>query len=467
MSTEHDLLVRGADAVLPGRGRTPCDLAIRDGRIAAILAPGAPAAAAATLNARGLVVLPGALDVHLHLGHGRDIARPRVPADAAQESAAAAVGGITCFIPYLMTSDPFAQVLPEVIGVTEAGSRIDFGYHPIISTEAQLAEVEACAQEHGAPTFKIFMNNRGGEGARLGLPDIDDGFLLRLCEAAARAGGMVCPHPETIELAWVTRERAKAADPDGTGGLATWNASRPPFVEADAVQRAGFIARTAGAPLYVVHTSSAEALAAGLRQREAGARLFLETCPHYLSHDVGWPGGDTAKINPPLREAADREALWAGILSGAVDTVATDHVHRGLDAKAGGIWAASPGCPGLETLLPVLLTEGYHARGLDLARVVDLVSTRPAQIMGLSHRKGAIAPGLDADLALVDLDAEWTLGRDDVRSSAGYSLYEGWRFRGRVLHTMVRGRMVLRDRALQDDAVGTGRYVPRRLRNLR
>ncbi len=168
------------------------------------------------------------------------------------------------------------------------------------------------------------------------------------------------------------------------------------------------------------------------------------------------PGGsDTAKINPPLREAADREALWAGILSGAIDTVATDHVHRGLDAKAGGIWSASPGCPGLETLLPVLLTEGHHARGLDLARVVDLVSTRPAQIMGLAHRKGAIAPGLDADFALVDLDAEWTLSRDDVRSSAGYSIYEGRRFRGRVLHTVVRGRMVLRDRTLPDDSIGT------------
>jgi dihydropyrimidinase len=164
-----------------------------------------------------------------------------------------------------------------------------------------------------------------------------------------------------------------------------------------------------------------------------------------------------------LREAADREAIWAGILSGAIDTVATDHVHRGLDAKAGGIWSASPGCPGLETLLPVLLTEGYHARGLDLARVVDLVSTRPAQIMGLAHRKGAIAPGLDADFAIIDLDGDWTLTLGDVRSSAGYSIYEGRRFRGRVLHTVVRGRMVLRDRTLQDDSIGTGRYVPRRL----
>ncbi|ACL62948.1 dihydroorotase [Methylobacterium nodulans] len=463
MSTDYDLLIRGGEAVLPGRGRTACDIAVRDGRIAAILAPGAPATAPSELDARGLVVMPGAIDVHLHLGHGRDIARPRVPEDAARESAAAASGGITCFIPYLMTSEPFSTVLPEVIAVTQAGSRIDFSYHPIISTEEQLAEVERCAREFGAPTFKIFMNNRGGEGARLGLPDIDDGFLLRLCEAAARAGGMVCPHPETIELAWVTRDRAKAADPDGIGGLATWNASRPPFVEADAVQRAGYVAKTAGAPLYVVHTSSAEALAAGLRQRQAGATLFLETCPHYLTHDIGWTGGDLGKINPPLREAADREALWAGILSGAIDTIATDHVHRGLEAKAGGIWAASPGCPGLETLLPVLLSEGYHARGLSLERVVDLVSTNPARLMGLAHRKGAIAPGLDADLAVIDLDAAWTFDRGAVLSSAGYSLYEGWQFRGRVVHTAVRGHLVLRDGALQDERIGIGRYVSRSL----
>src|SRR4051812_21606199 len=335
----YDLVIRGGEAVLPGRGRQLCDLAIREGRIAAILEPGAPAEGTANFNAAGLVVLPGAIDVHIHLGHGSDISRPRVPADADHESAAAAKGGVTCFLSYLLSSEPFEQILPEVIAVTEAGSRVDFGYHPIISTEAQLAGVPTYVREFGAPTFKIFMNNRGGEGARLGLPDIDDGFLFRLCEAAAQNGGMVCPHPETIELAWVLRERTKAADPDGRGGLATWNASRPPFVEADAVQRAAYIAHTAGAPLYAVHISSAEALAAGLRQRAAGATVNLETCPHYLTHDVGWEGGDLGKINPPLREASSA-ALWAGILSGSIDTVATDHVHRDVTAKEGGIWAA-------------------------------------------------------------------------------------------------------------------------------
>lgn len=458
----YDLLLRGGSAVLPGLGPTTCEIAVKDGRIAAILARGAAAEAEEVWNVSGLVVMPGAIDVHLHLGHGKDISRPRVPGDAAQESAAAAAGGITCFIPYLMATDPFEDFWDEVIAVTEAGSRIDFGYHPIVSTEAQLAGLKRYVEEFGAPSFKIFMNNRGGEGKRLGLPDIDDGFLLRLCEAAAAAGGMVCPHPETIELAWVRRQQIMQTDPEGKGGLASWNASRPPFVEADAVQRAALVAKEAGAPLYIVHTSSAEALEAAKRGRLGGGKVWVETCPHYLTHDVTWEGGVVGKINPPLREAADREALWRGLFDGSIDTVATDHVHRDVSSKEGGIWAASPGCPGMETMLPVLLSEGHMKRGLSLARIVDLVSTNPAKAMGL-HRKGAIAPGMDADFAIVDPGRRWTVTRDGVISSAGYSIYEGWTLTGQVVHTLVRGRAVMRDGALDDTAVGSGRYVPRSL----
>jgi dihydropyrimidinase len=370
---------------------------------------------------------------------------------------------VTTFIPYLMATEPFETIFDEVVAVTERGARIDFGYHFIISTEAQLAGVATYIRDYGVPSFKIFMNNRGGEGARLGLPDIDDGFLFRLCEAAAAGGGMVCPHPETIEIAWVLRDRLKASDPGGRGALKTWNATRPPFVEADAVQHAAYIAHCAGAPLYVVHTSSAEALAAALRHRRAGAHVHIETCPHYLTHDVGWPGGDTGKINPPLREASDRERLWVALRNGEIDTVATDHVHRDISAKAGGIWTASPGCPGLETMLPVLLTEGYHKRALPLERIVALAATNPARIMGLGHAKGTIAPGLDADLTLIDLDAEWTLQRSDVVSSAGYSIYEGHRFKGRIRDAFVRGRPVLREDTPVNDAVGHGRYIRRRL----
>src|ERR1041384_8336510 len=373
-----DLIVRGGTVVLPVTNGVPADIAIKGERIAAILSPGAAADARETLDVSGKTVLPGIIDVHLHLGHGKDIARPRVPEDAATETAAAALGGITPFIPSLMATEPFETLFDDVRDVTEAGARIDFGYHFIISTEAQLAAVPRYAREFGAPSFKIFMNNRGREGARLGLPDIDDGFLLRLCEAAAANGGMVCPHPENIEAAWVLRKRVMETDPDGRGGLRAWNATRPPFVEADAARGAGLFARETGARLYIVHTSSREALEAGLRARDAGTDIIIETCPHYLTHDVGWEGGDLGKINPPVRERGDCDALWDGIISGDVDTVATDHVHRDISSKAGGIWKASPGCAGLETLLRVWLPAGYHRGVFRPARMAELFSGPPA-----------------------------------------------------------------------------------------
>jgi len=456
-----DLIVRGGTAVLPQTDGVVVDIAISNGRIAAILPPGTAADATETLDASGKTVLPGVVDVHLHLGHGRDIARPRVLEDASTETAAAAVGGVTTFVPYLMATEPFETLFDEVKAVTQAGARIDFGYHFIISTEDQLAGVPRYARDFGVPSFKVFMNNRGGEGARLGLPDIDDGFLLKLCEAAAANGGMVCPHPENIEVSWVLRERLMVADPDGRGGLRTWNASRPPFVEADAVQRAGLFARETGARLYIVHTSSRKALEAGLRARDGGTDIVIETCPHYLTHDVDWKGGDVGKINPPLRELDDRKALWAGIIAGDIDTVATDHVHRDISAKSGGIWKASPGCSGLETLLPVMLTDGHHGRDIRLGRIVALLSSGPADAMGLHHRKGRIAVGLDADLAIIDLDREYLYTREDVRSGAGYSIYEARQFKGQVTHTLVRGRFVVRDSALVDDAVGSGQYISR------
>lgn len=460
---KFDLVVRGGTVVLPQTNGVAVDVAISQGRIAAILAPGSAVDAALTLDAGGKIVLPGVIDVHLHLGHGKDIARPRVPEDAATETAAAAMGGVTTFVPYLMATEPFETLFDEVKSVTQAGARIDFGYHFIIATDDQLAGVPRYARDFGVPSFKIFMNNRGGEGARLGLPDIDDGFLLKLCEAAAENGGMVCPHPENIEASWVLRNRLMAADPDGRGGLRTWNASRPPFVEADAVQRAGLFARETGARLYIVHTSSSEALEAGLRARDAGTDIVIETCPHYLTHDVDWVGGDVGKINPPLREIEDREVLWAGIMAGDIDTIATDHVHRDISAKSGGIWKASPGCAGLETLLPVLLTDGHHGRGIPLGQIAALLSSTPADAMGLHHRKGRIAVGLDADLAIVDLHREYLYGREDVHSSAGYSIYEGRTFKGRVTHTLVRGRLAVRDGALVADTVGTGQYISRAL----
>lgn len=446
--------------LLPETGFVEADVLIAGDRIAAIAAPGA-VAAAETVQVAGLAVLPGAVDAHVHLGHGHDISRPRVPGDAASETAAAAVGGVTCLIPYVMSAEPYAPVFDELLGVTEAGARVDFGFHVVVATDAQLAELPGLIGR-GVPTAKLFMNMRGDEGKRLGLPSIDDGFLFRLLETLASHRGVLCPHPENIEVAWVLRDRMMAADPEGAGGLVAWNATRPGFVEAEALSRACYLGRITGTPVHGVHTSSAAALAAAVRQREAGARVSIETCLHYLTHDADCGLGALAKVNPPLRAPADREALWAGIRAGEIDTIGTDHIHRPASSKEGGIWKAQPGFPGLDAFLPALFTEG-RKRGIAPERLVPLVSLNPARVMGLAPRKGAILPGADADLAVLDMNASWIVDKASLATDAGYSIHEGHEMTCRVVHTLSRGRFVLRDGALEEDAVGHGRFVPRRL----
>ena len=464
--SQIDLRLAGGNVLLPEVGLRQADILVSNGRIAAVIEPDDDAqtteSIAKSVSVTGLTILPGAVDAHVHLGHGRDISRPRVPSDAASETAAAAIGGVTCIIPYVMSAKTYGDQLAELQQITGAGARIDFGFHFVIATDAQLAELPGYIAA-GVPTAKLFMNIRGDEGVRLGLPGTDDGFLFRLLETLAAHGGMLCPHPENIEVAWVLRDRVLAADPDGAGGLATWNATRPPFVEADALQRACYFGRITGAPVHAVHTSSGEALAAAVRQRKAGARVSIETCIHYLTHDITSDIGMVGKVNPPLRTPQDREALWQGIRDGEVDTIGTDHIHRPISSKDGNIWKAQPGFPGLDAFLPALITEGHMRRGIPLERLIGMVTINPARTMGLAPRKGAIVPGADADFAILDMDAPWTVDRSALATDAGFSIYEGHEMACRVIHTLSRGKFVVRDGALDDAAVGSGQFIARKL----
>jgi len=462
MPDGYDLVVTGADVVLDNGLTARTDLGIAHGRIAAIAEGGSLISRAGSLfDATGLTVLPGVVDAHIHLGHREDITRPRSSSDAESESASAVHGGVTTFVSYLISNEPYlAGVLDEVIEITSKGSLTDFSFHPVISTEEQLAEVEECVEKYGITSFKLFMYNRGGEGKRLGLPDIDDGFLLRLLEKTGRAGAIVCPHCENVEVNWVLRDRLANADPDGDGGLSTWDASRPSLLEAEAIHRVATLARLADSAVHIVHCTSAAGVEAAVAQRRLGARLSLETCAQYLTHTVDSPLGPKVKVNPPVRHAEDVETLWRSLSQGDTDTVATDHVHRPVTSKAGGIWKASPGFPGMETLLPVMISEGHHKRGLPLATIARLLSANPARIMGLST-KGSVTIGKDADLAFIDLTAEWTARDSEMHSDAGFSIYDGWRFRGKVVHTLVRGQFALRDGKACEDQSGKGMFVRR------
>lgn len=447
-----DLRIAGGSVFLPGGTLGDADILIRDGAITGLVGRDLATPGTDVLDATGAWVLPGAVDAHVHLG--KDITVPKERHDADLESHAAALGGVTSIIAYLMTPRPYTEVF-EPAQTVMADSIIDYGFHFCLVTPEQIAQIPIYTKEFGVSSFKFFMNFRGEEGSYLGLPGNDDGFLYDVLRTVAENGAMADPHAENIEIVW--RLRKDGSDP-ATTPLRQWYDTRPPFVEAEAEQRVAYLARVLGASMYAVHVTCAEALAVLLRERERYANIFVETCPHYLTHDVESPIGLLGKVNPPLRERADRDALWAAVRAGQIDVIGSDHVPRHFSKKAPDIWKASAGFPGLQTLLPVAL-DGAARRDIPLAPIVRAVSERPAQLFGLYPRKGAIAIGSDADLAIVDPNRPHTVTREQQASGAGYSIWEGHELGCSVRHTVGRGTVLVRDGRLT--GAGTGAYLAR------
>ena len=214
------------------------------------------------------------------------------------------------------------------------------------------------------------------------------------------------------------------------------------------------MAEVTGASVYAVHTSSQRALNAMARQQQQYPNLFVETCPHYLTLTTESPIGTYGKVNPPLREQADLEALWTAVASGQVDTIGSDHNARHKSFKEKDIWTASAGFPGTAGVLSMTLAEGLR-RGVSLDRLVDATSTRSAKLFGMHPKKGTIRVGSDADFAVIDLDGTTTINAATQYSGADYTPWEGTEIPLRVVHTLVRGHFVLRDGVLSDTTTGT------------
>ena len=334
----------------------------------------------------------------------------------------------------------------------DADAAIDFGFHYCISTREQLERVSATSSDHGVSSFKFFMNFRGEEGAYLKLPGNDDGFLLDLLESAAAEGAMVDPHAENVELVWRLRDRGPGVDADGRPlepGTAAVRATWRPRRSAAWLSR-----QVAGASVYAVHAPTPTRSRLLEQARGRYPRVYVETCPHYLTLGTDSEIGIHGKVNPPLRSPADREALWEAIRSGLVDTIGSDHVPRHRQFKERPLMKASAGFPGLQTLLPLMLSEGHLQRGIALERIVDLVSTRPAELFGLGERKGAIRPGADADLVVVDLAAPTRIEAATQLSGAEYTPWDGHPVGVTIRDTLVRGEFAFRDGSIVPGARG-------------
>lgn len=430
------------------------DVLVQDGRIAALLAPETPLPAhVAVRRIDGLHVFPGLVEAHMHFGFGEKITEYET------ETAHAAVGGFTTVLAYFLNNEAYGDVYRREQGYARPRAHTDYGFHFSTASELHVEELPSYVKDYGVTSFKYFMNFKGEEGRYLGLDGTDDGFFNALLERAAGIGGvtLVC-HTENIEI--VNRLRNAQLD-RGLDNLRQWEAIKPPITEAEACIRAMFLAEQAGATIYIPHMSSKLGLDEVRRWRQRYDRVHVETCPHYLTHTSDMDLGGMGKANPPFRSKAEQDALWEGLFDGSIDVVASDHCPRKRATKDKSLWLASQGFPGTATILPVLLHEGFHKRGLSLQRICQLVAGNPARIFGVDHRKGALRPGMDADIALVDLNLERTVRHEDLLSYSDYSIYDGWTFKGWAVETILRGKTVMQGGKLTGTP-GDGRYLFRR-----
>lgn len=414
-------------AVFPG------GVAIKHGRIAQLIHGDAELDAREVIDVGGNHILPGVVDPHVHLSE------PGTDYEGFETgSYAAAAGGITSLIEMPMnamppTVDKASLELKQAVVRQKTIMDIGLWGGLVDKNEANLADLAA----GGVLALKAFMSDPGP-----GYDRVDDDVLYAGMQFAAAHGLPVGVHAENEYLTRHLRQTLAAA---GRTDLAAWPESRPPFEELEAIQRAIALARATGVQLHIVHVSLGEGVKTAVSAKNSGVNLTVETCPQYLllDHDDFLRIGPTAKCAPPIRSRAHVEALWECVLAGQVDVIASDHSPCLLTQKAtSNVWDVWGGISGLQTMLPGLLTEGVIKRGLPLPALVRMMSANPARIFGLYPRKGAMLPGSDADLVVVDMDRPWTLTADQLFQRNKHSAFVGYGFKTAVVQTIRRGETI-------------------------
>lgn len=468
----YDLVVTGGTLIVPHVGPVTADIAIKDGKIAAIADRLGPSDADEAIDATGNAVFPGAVDSHYHLGIYRDLAT-----DTGSETTSSLVGGVTSVISYFRTGQhylnktgPYREIFPEVLKTVDGHAKVDYGFHLAPMTAQHVSEIDYLVDEMGVSSFKYYMfykgfnlsaDSRDAKGYTMS-DDYDLGHLFEIMEAVARADARtpgrisLSIHCEQAELLRVFIERAKK-DPS-VSGLAEYSAGRPPLTERLSLEEAGVLADATRARVNFLHLSSSLALqtASEIAQRYPHLDANREVTVHHLAlacEDLEGKGLG-GKVNPPIRNRADNEALWDGIRHGRVGTVASDHACCMEENKGDDLWPALPGFGGTSLLYPVLISEGFHKRGIPLERLAQVASATPARIFNLAPRKGTIAVGSDADLAIIDIDLTQTVTPELCRSAQDHTPFNGVEVTGWPVTTLVRGIPMLRDGEISKDFPG-------------
>jgi allantoinase len=471
-SPEFDLLIKNVRVVRPqGEVAHDCDIGIAGGKIAQ-LSPGIAVTRAKVVHdGKGQLAFPGVVDAHMHSGIYSPLAE-----DAVTESKAAAMGGVTSSLNYFRTGQyylnkggPYAKFFPEVLKISKNRFHVDYGFHLAPMSGAHIGEIPMLVEKHGVSSFKIFMfyGSHGlhgasntqrdflmiGEDERYDLAHFE--FVMRGVQAAReqfpeRARQIsLSLHCETAEV--MTAYTRLVEKDKSLSGLAAYSASRPPHSEGLAVFIASYLANETALPnINLLHLSSRKAVQAALMMAEVFPHIDFkrEVTIGHLMLDINSKAAELAKVNPPIRPREDVEYLWEALLAGELDWVVSDHACCRHETKIpkryfGNIWMAKSGFGGTEYLLPALVSEGTR-RGMSYNHMARVLSWNPAQRYGLNH-KGDLAPGFDADIALVDPARTWTITAGDSPSTQGYTPFEGLEMSARVEATFLRGMKIYAD----------------------
>lgn len=436
------------------------DLVICGERIVDIVEPGACVGRAGrTIDASGKLVLPGGVDPHCHYG--------TVRAGSASEdesySRAAAFGGTTTLIDFVWHEDDgtLHEAIDRKKQRCEGSMAVDYGLHAILTGDVAFETIEELGDviRAGIPTIKTFMTYDG--------LCVDDGHRWGIMQAVAEHGGMSVVHAEDDALSrWLTKKYVR----DGKRHAGYIVETHSPLVEEAAVRRAVLLAERSGSPLYVLHIAAGAAVDAVAEARARGVPVFGETLTTYLSftQERLWDDAADGRLwsnFPPLKYAEDRDALWEALRDRRLHTVGSDQWAnlRHERAEMGStIESLECGQASVELRLPVLYELGVRADRLDLERFVDVVSTSPAKLMGLYPRKGDLRVGSDADIAIMDTSAAWTVHAADLHMRADWNCWEGWELHSRVTTTVLRGSVIVDDGAWVGSSA-PGQYLERAL----
>jgi dihydropyrimidinase len=426
------------------------DILIEDGRIRTIGKDIVVGDSVEVHDASGLLALPGGVDVHTHLDWEFGVAR--TVDTFGTGTRAAACGGTTTVVDFCNQN----RGESPLVGLEDwhgraASACVDVGAHMIMLdiNEQSLADMRTLTTREGVTSFKLFM-------AYPGVLMLDDGSLFKAMRLAGAHGAMTCIHAENGQVIQALVEEAVAA---GRAAPKFHSETRPPLLEGEATHRAIKIAALAKTPLYVVHLSASEALAAVADARDHDLPVYAETCPHYLfltNEAYDRPGFEGAKyvMTPPLRDASHQQALWRGLRTNDLQVISTDHCPFCFNEQPFGLkfskqqgtsdFSKIPnGAPGIETRLPLVYDGGVRRRGMSLQRFVALTATNPAKLFGLFPKKGTIAVGSDGDIVLFDPHETWTIRASEHHSRVDYSLFEGYTLTGRVTKVFLRGQCIV------------------------